>query len=81
MELKPPDCSTYPLTPRRENDWKQCDRCGRLVCEVHDDRFEVRHSGENPRRGMAKFCGSCIDEAYRMGEIARGAEFEFINLR
>ena len=81
MLTNPPDCATYPLTPCTEKDWAQCDRCYQLVCLVHDDVIDVRHSGTDPNRGSDRMCGECVESAYWLGEISRGQEYEYINLR
>lgn len=80
MELKPPECSTYPLTPCSEDDWKQCDRCGRLVCGIHDELLVIRHSGSHPNRGDSRMCRACAEFVYYKGEVMQSADgYEFVN--
>jgi hypothetical protein len=82
MLVELPECVSYTWTPCGESDWEQCDRCGKLVCRIHSDGlYTVRHSGTNPNRGSDRICGECIESAYGMGEISRGQEYEYINLR
>ena len=81
MLTNPPDCATYSLTPCTERDWAQCDRCYQLVCLLHDDLYDVRYSGTDPNRGTDRQCSRCVESAYGIGEISRGQEYEYINLR
>jgi len=81
MLTNPPDCATYSLTPCTERDWAQCDRCYQFVCLVHDELIHVRHSGTDPNRGSDRMCCECVESAYWLGEISRGQEYEYINLR
>ena len=77
MELIAPECADEKLTPCSSNDWAQCDKCFKLVCEVHDELFQVFHleSGEYGRSDM--ICRSCFDLGCYMGDIMTGDDNEY----
>lgn len=60
LEIKAPDCSSYP-TPCSEKDWAQCDRCYAYVCEKHEYLVDVERLGTNPNRGFVRLCQRCVD--------------------
>ena len=80
MEIVPPGCSTEPLTPCTEADWKQCAVCARQVCLVHDELVTVLYSGLEPT-GADEVCLSCIEALFESGEISQGEEYRYINRR
>jgi hypothetical protein len=59
MEVTPPDCSEFP-TPCSEENWVQCDRCYRYICEKHDYLTDVERQGTNPNRGFVRLCQRCM---------------------
>jgi len=80
MELKPPECSSYPSTPCTEQDWKQCAACARLVCLLHDDLITVLYSGTRPT-GTDQVCTSCIETLFETGEVMMSDPWQYINRR
>jgi hypothetical protein len=80
VELTPPECRTEPLTPCSESDWVQCAACGRLVCQIHDERITVLHSGEEPT-GADEVCPACIESLYEIGEVSMGEQYQYVNRR
>ena len=81
MTYDDPECATERLTPCSPSDWVQCDRCCRLICLRHDGLYEVAQSGELPYYKMDLLCHSCIEDGWERGELCRGENAQFINLR
>jgi hypothetical protein len=79
MELIPPECADEKLTPCSSKDWLQCDRCYKLICEVHAQLFQVfqQRGGEFGRSDM--ICGTCLEFGCSVGEISRGEDYEYTN--
>lgn len=81
MLIKWPDCAGDSLMPCSEASWTHCDRCLRLVCRVHDELYEVRHSGIDPNRGGDEMCSTCLQAGVDSGEVVKNTAYEYINLR
>jgi hypothetical protein len=77
MELVPPECSDEKLTPSSSKDRVQCDKCYKLVCEVHDELFQVfqQRCGEYGRSDM--ICGACLEFGRSQAEISSGEDYEY----
>jgi hypothetical protein len=80
VELTPPECSTEPLTPCKEENWVKCAACARLVCQIHDELISVLYSGPEPT-GFDRVCSDCVEYLYETGEISQGEEYQYINRR
>lgn len=76
-----PACTAEKLSPCSPSDWVQCDRCGQMVCEVHNALFEVRHSGDAAYNKVDRLCQQCIDGCWEQGELISGDTAQYINVR
>ena len=80
MELgAAPDCVRENLRPCSPEPWHPCDRCHRLICDIHDCLFEVWHQATGDYGGCDVLCQPCVETAYSRGEISQGVRWEYIN--
>jgi hypothetical protein len=65
----PAECSDEKLTPCSSSDWAQCDKCYKLVCEVHDELFQIWHWDAVDVGPWDMICKRCLEICQDNGDI------------
>jgi hypothetical protein len=76
-----PECSHDTLTPCSVADWKQCDRCHRVVCLVHDELYPIFQSGELEFYMADMLCSRCVENGKELGDWSSADFAQWVNFR
>jgi hypothetical protein len=69
MILPDPKCSPDKRTPCTPKDWVQCDRCNKLICDVHGEVIQIWHLFASNYGDYDRLCRPCVELGRYLGDI------------
>jgi hypothetical protein len=63
-----PECADEKLTPCSSENWVQCDRCYKLICDIHDEVVQVWHLNAGEFGRSDRLCRPCVEFGRYLGE-------------
>ena len=78
LEPAIPECAADKVWKCSEECWQRCDRCHKLVCEMHNYLVPIFPCEEAASNPADMVCKECVEALWYRGDISAGDQMRYI---